>query len=209
MAMSRGLFFTFEGIDGCGKSTQACLLYKRLTSRRGEDSVVWTREPGGWDGGEKIRELLLERGTSHAMSELFLFMADRCEHASRVINPALDAGKTVLCERYTDSTIAYQSWGGGIPLSRIEEMFNWCSFPVPDLTFFIDIGPEAALERVVRRGRPDFLEKKGASFLERVREGFVFLSEREPERIVRLDGGLGIESLAGEIGDKAEVLLHR
>lgn len=207
--MSRGLFFTFEGIDGCGKTTQAGLLFERLASRFGSDSVIWTREPGGWEGGERLRELLLSAGTKHPMSEPFLFTADRCEHVARVIAPALASGRTVLCERYTDSTVAYQSWGRGVPLSMIEEMFRWCAFPAPDLTFLIDVPPGTALERAVLRGRLDFMEKKGIPFLEKVREGFLFLSGREPERIIRFDGCLDIERLADEIGGKAEVFLSR
>lgn len=207
MKRSNGVFLTLEGIDGCGKTTQARILVGNLASRFGDDAVLWTKEPGGWTGGEKIRDLLLKHGMQHPLSELFLFLADRCEHIREVVAPALEAGKIVVCERYTDSTLAYQSWGRKIPLEKIEELFRWCAFPVPDQTFWIDLPPGKAYHRVSRRGGPDRMEEKGTPFLENVRRGFLFLSEREPERITRLDGDNDADAIAGEIARRAEVLL--
>jgi|LSQX01.1.fsa_nt_gb dTMP kinase len=201
------MFLTLEGIDGCGKTTQARILVENLVSRYGAEAVLWTKEPGGWTGGERIRELLLDQGMQHSLSELFLFLADRCEHVKRVIYPALESGKIVVCERFTDSTLAYQSWGRGICLEKIEELFQWCDFPVPDLTFWIDLPPQKAYHRVSRRGNLDRLEEEGKAFLEKVREGFLFLSEREPERIGRLDGDNDQVNIAGEIAERLEVFL--
>jgi dTMP kinase len=207
MRRNKGVFLTLEGIDGCGKSTQARILAGNLALRFGREAVLWTKEPGGWPGGEKIRELLLEHGMQHPLSELFLFLADRCEHIRREVEPALSSGRIVVCERYTDSTLAYQSWGRGISPEKIEELFRWCRFPVPDLTFWIDLPPGKAYHRVSRRGGPDRMEEEGTSFLEKVREGFLFLSRREPERIVSLDGTNDIEAIAREIQRRVEVFL--
>ncbi|MBL3538607.1 dTMP kinase [Aminivibrio sp.] len=207
--MAKGIFLTLEGIDGCGKTTQARILAGNLASRLGNEAVLWTKEPGGWAGGEMIRALLLQQGMQHPLSELFLFLADRCEHIKEVIAPALDAGKIVVCERFTDSTLAYQSWGRKISLEKIEDLFRWCAFPVPDLTFWIDLPPGKACHRVSRRGGLDRMEEKGKIFLENVRNGFLFLSEREPERIIRLDGDKDIEAIAQEIARRVEVVFPR
>ncbi len=128
MKRSNGVFLTLEGIDGCGKTTQARILVGNLASRFGDDAVLWTKEPGGWTGGEKIRDLLLKHGMQHPLSELFLFLADRCEHIREVVAPALEAGKIVVCERYTDSTLAYQSWGRKIPSKRSRSCFGGVHF---------------------------------------------------------------------------------
>ncbi|MPL92475.1 Thymidylate kinase [bioreactor metagenome] len=207
MTKNNGVFLTLEGIDGCGKTTQARILVGNLVSRFGKEAVFWTKEPGGWPGGEKIRELLLEHGMQHPLSELFLFLADRCEHIRREVAPALSSGRIVVCERYIDSTLAYQSWGRGISSEKIEDLFRWCCFPVPDLTFWIDLPPGKAYHRVSRRGSPDRMEEKGQSFLENVREGFLFLSRRDPERIVSLDGNNDIKTIAREIERRVEVFL--
>ena len=106
------MFITLEGIDGCGKSTQARLLCEALSAR---GTVVQTREPGGWEGGAELRSMVLGGSLKHPWSELFLFLLDRAEHAARVITPALEAGRHVVCERYHDSTLAYQVWGRGMP----------------------------------------------------------------------------------------------
>lgn len=191
------MFITIEGIDGCGKSTQARLLAERLT----DDAcpVVWTKEPGGWRGGEALRTLLLEGCLAHPLSELLLFLADRGEHVRQVIHPALAAGQIVLCERYSDSTLAYQSWGRGIASERIEDLLRWADFPVPDITFLIDLPTEEACVRLRRRGTPDRLEREGRTFLDRVRKGFSVLAAREPHRIVALDGMKPVGEIADEM----------
>ena len=198
------MFITLEGIDGCGKSTQARLLTEKLRSVRGEDSVVWTKEPGGWPGGNHLRQILLEGSLCHPWTELFLFLADRCEHAQQVILPALSAGKIVVCERYNDSTMAYQSAGRGIGAEKIETLFRWSANPVPDLTFWIDLPAEKAYDRMVSRGTPDRLESEGISFLHRVRQGFLLLAEQNRERIVAVDGRGDPEKIASEIFLKVE-----
>lgn len=203
---SKELFITLEGIDGCGKTTQARLLYEGLASRFGEDNVIWTKEPGGWPGGEKLREFLLGGSAKHPLSELFIFVADRCEHVERVIKPSLRTGKIIICERYSDSTLAYQSWGRGIPLEKIEELLCWCAFPVPDMTLLLDLPPEKAYDRLSRRGNIDRLEEEGILFLKKVREGFDFLARREAGRIMVLDGERPVEIIAKEIAQKVEVL---
>lgn len=199
------MFITFEGIDGCGKSTQARLLVDKLRSSRGEDSVIWTKEPGGWPGGNSLREILLEGNLRHPLTELFLFLADRCEHVEQVILPALAAGKIVVCERYNDSTMAYQ-WGGrGIDREKIDALFSWASFPSPGITFWIDLPAEKAYDRMVSRGNPpDRLESEGIPFLARVRQGFSTLAKKNPDRIVPLNGNKEADLLASEIYLKVE-----
>lgn len=199
------MFITLEGIDGCGKTIQARMLYEGLVSRFGEDSVLWTKEPGGWPGGEKLREFLLEGAPRHPLTESFIFIADRCEHVEKVIKPALEAGRIIICERYSDSTLAYQSWGRGIPLEKLEELLRWCAFPVPDRTLLLDLSPEKAYDRLSRRGGLDRLEEEGIHFLEKVREGYQFLARRDAGRIVVLDGDRPAETVAEEIALKAEV----
>ncbi len=203
------MFITLEGIDGCGKSTQARLLSEKLRSARGEDAVLWTKEPGGWPGGELLRQVLLEGRLRHHLTELFLFLADRCEHVEQVILPALAAGKTVVCERYSDSTMAYQSGGRGIEAEKIEYLFRWASFPSPDITFWIDLPAEKAYDRMVARGAPDRLESEGISFLSRVRKGFRLLAEQYPDRIVPVDGDGNAEAISSEIFLKVEALFSR
>ena len=199
------MFITLEGIDGSGKSTQAELLTEKIRSARGEEGVIWTKEPGGWPGGDSLRKVLLEGSLHHPLTEVFLFLADRCEHVEQVILPALAAGKIVVCERYSDSTVAYQ-WGGrGIERGKIEGLLSWASFPSPDITFWIDLPAEKAYDRMVSRGSPrDRLESEGLSFLSRVRQGFCILAEENPDRIVPVDGDGRADLIASEIYRKVE-----
>lgn len=173
------MFITLEGIDGCGKSTQARMLYGALSSRGG---AVLTREPGGWEGGGALRGAVLDGSLKHRWSELFLFLLDRSEHVARVIAPALSEGKHVVCERYHDSTLAYQVWGRGLPLEPVSEIASRACFPVPDVTVLFDIEPEPALSRVARRGRPDVFEREGLEFLRLIGEGYRSLAKAEPAR---------------------------
>lgn len=182
------MFITFEGIDGCGKSTQAQRLAEFLLKKRGNGKVLWTREPGGWPGSGDLREMILSQELEHPWTEVFLFLADRCEHARKVIEPALRKGITVICERFDDSTRAYQVWGRGIELEKIERALSLAEYPRPDLTILLDVSSETALGRVLARANLDRYERKGKNFLERVIEGYRFLAEREKSRIRAVNG---------------------
>jgi dTMP kinase len=179
-------FITFEGIEGCGKSTQA----RRLCERLGE-RVRLTCEPGGTSLGRSVRELLLEpaRGTMHPVAEALLYLADRAQHVGEVIRPALEEGRTVVSDRYVDSTLAYQGYGRGLPLHLLEAVAELATGGLrPDLTVFLDVPVAMGLQRVRARGRHDRLEAERVEFHERVRQGYLALIEREPRRWVRVDG---------------------
>jgi dTMP kinase len=170
-----------------------------------ERRILWTREPGDWDGGAFIREILLNGELAHPLSELFLFLLDRCEHVRRVILPVLAEGGIVVCERYTDSTLAYQSWGRGIPAGKIEELFSWCDFPVPDRTFWLDLPVEIAYQRMSLRGTQDRFEAEGVPFLQRVRSGFASLAARAKGRIIPVDAEVEQTVLSEKIFSLLEV----
>jgi len=185
---SLGLFITFEGIDGSGKSTLAGSVFRKLAERLGTDRMVMTHEPGGWEGGEVLRETLIGGDLKSVLTETLLFLADRAEHVERVIRPGLGAGKVILCERYSDSTLAYQVFGKSFPRGVVEEISAGGRFPRPDLTFWLDVPVRVALGRIVaRKGKPDRFEKDGP-LLERIRLGYGTLCHEEPERVKRMDG---------------------
>ncbi|MDR2174595.1 MAG: dTMP kinase [Synergistaceae bacterium] len=205
---AEGRFITIEGIDGCGKSTQAKRLCewldgtekepekepeRRQNQRQNQKKVLRTFEPGGWSGGEFLRRLLLEGSPVTSRTELLLFLADRSGHLDAEIEPALLSGRWVVCERYTDSTLAYQSWGRGIALREVEGFLDLCRFRTPDLTILLDIGAPAARARLERRGRLDRIESELDSeldkegFMARVAQGYRELAKRRPERIAVLD----------------------
>lgn len=198
--MTRGLFVTFEGIDGCGKSTQVEMARGRL-EREGRRCVV-TREPGGTPIAEKIRALLLsaDNGAMVDRCEVLLYLASRAQHVAEKIVPAVRDGAVVLCDRFAEATLAYQGYGRGIP---VEQLFELNGFAVsglaPDLTFVFDIEVDTAAGRMQRMGRPpDRIEGNSREFHERVRRGYLELARLRPDRIKVLDG----ERPAGEVGDE-------
>ncbi len=201
------LFITFEGIDGCGKSTQARYLSDFLSRRFGAGNVLWTREPGGWPGSGPLREMLLSGDLAHPWTEVFLFLADRCEHARKVIEPAVSSGIQVICERYDDSTLAYQVWGRGLPLETVEKAIEIADHPAPQKTVFIDIRVETALERICSRSGLDRYEREGRDFLSRIQEGYRFLMSREPERFIPVDGEQKPEKVFSDVLRSLEGLL--
>lgn len=186
----RGVFVTFEGIEGCGKSTQLKLLARRLESVGAPVRVL--REPGGTTAGEAIREILLdpEHSGLEPRAELLLYEASRAQLVAEVIEPALDAGEVVLCDRFYDSTTAYQGFARGLPIGEIEALNHAATGGlVPDLTIVIDMDAAHALERArVQSGQPDRLESEDLAFHERVREGFLRIARMEPERVAVVSG---------------------
>lgn len=201
-------FISFEGGDGSGKSTQLRLLADYL-SRQGH-ACLCTREPGGTNLGRMIRKVLLEvRDESIAsQTELFLYLADRAQHIQEVIRPALAGGKIVLCDRFTDSTLAYQGYGRGADLHMLGEMNLMASGGmVPDLTFLLDCPVDLALSRTARRiqaersteSREDRFECEDVGFHERVRRGFEELAQAESERIRVLDASRSVEEVHAQI----------
>ncbi len=201
-----GFFITFEGIEGSGKSTQMEML-KRYLEGRGE-SVLAVREPGGTLLGEKVRGILLNSSDEPVdpMAELFLYEACRAQIVSNVIRPALKSGKTVICDRFTDSTLAYQGYARGLDIGAIREMNDRATGGlVPDLTVLIDLSPEAGLKRAWARingkkgALEDRFEKEGVLFHKKVREGYLKIAESDPGRVRVVDGAREIPVIHGDI----------
>ncbi len=191
------MFVTFEGLDCSGKSTQAQLLAKRLESETlpGDDRprpVRFLREPGGTAISERLREILLDRTTLelHERAELLLFEASRAQVVYRVIRPALERGEIVICDRYADSTTAYQGYGRGLDLDAVEHINRFATGELrPDLTVCVDITGEEIARRKMLRGDPgDRMESAGPRFTERVRNGYLEIARRDPERFVVVNG---------------------
>ena len=185
----RGKFVTFEGCDGCGKSTQLRLLSEYLT----ENGIphIFTREPGGGKISEAIREILLS-GKNMEMTdecEALLYAASRVQHLSDRVEPALSKGELVVCDRYVDSSLAYQAYARGLGVEFIEKINSFALEKyLPDVTVFIDLTPEAAFKRKHGADENDRLEQAGMAFHKRVYEGYKALSEKYPQRIVCVNG---------------------
>jgi len=188
--MRRGKLITFEGIDGCGKTTQMRLLGQYLTERG--VSVVPTREPGGTELGRKVRSALLDGGAGSVepLAELLLYAADRAQHVRRVILPALAEGKVVLSDRFYDATTVYQGYARGFDLKLVNQLNELATGGLnPDLTLLFDLDVETGLKRTMRRGDgagvtagPDRLDQEPVEFHERVRKAYLEIAAREPER---------------------------
>jgi dTMP kinase len=190
------MFVTFEGLDGSGKTTQADLLRARLEAD-GEE-VVATREPGGTDLGERIRDLVLHGGHVAPWAEALLYAAARAQHVDEVIKPALDRGASVVCDRYVDSSVAYQGVARGLGLERVLDL-NLAAVGglLPDRTFLLLLDPADLPSRL--RREHDRLEREDHAFHARANDGYRELAERFPERIVILDGTRPANELAEEV----------
>ncbi len=203
----RGLFITFEGGEGSGKSTQIERLAARLM-RRGLDPVV-TREPGGTPLGEVARTLLLDPARRpQPQTEGFLLEAARAELVALVIRPALDAGRVVLCDRYADSTLAYQGGGRGLETEALGALNRLATGDLsPELTFLFDLDPAVGLARRAGAGDANRLDREPEAFHRRVRERYLELARREPARIVVIDAAGPPEALEAQIAAAVEARL--
>ena len=199
--MKQGFFVTFEGPEGSGKSTQIRLLADHLKSR-GIPTVV-TCEPGGSFLGKKIRQLLLHSEVKpESEAELFLFLADRADHVAGVVRPALARGWTVLCDRYTDSTLAYQGGGRGLSIPRLERLNREATGGLkPDLTFLLDLPVEVGLARAGKRskGKTDRMEREHLKFHQAVRATFLRLARSEKARFKILDATQPAQELSASV----------
>ncbi len=198
--MGLARFITFEGIDGSGKSTQSRRFADHLRAQ-GED-VILTREPGGSAGAEEIRQLLLTGETDRwsAETEILLFTAARRDHLEKTIQPALEAGKTVICDRFADSTRVYQGATRGDLRPKVDALHSLMIEREPDLTFIIDMDPAVALARGLARGSgEDRFEDFGVGFQETLRHGFLALAKVNPDRCVLIDGSRSPDQIATEI----------
>lgn len=202
--MKNGLFITFEGADGCGKTTQIELLDKYL--REKGYKTLLTREPGAKGLGVKLREILLNYdGEVSPQAESFLFLADRAQHIDCIIKPALKEGTIILCDRHTDSTIAYQGYGRGLDLKRIKSLNEIAiSGLKPDLTIVFDIDAETSSQRVGRN--KDRMESAGIEFFNRVRNGYLEIAKQEPERVKVIDASDSIENIHKKVVKLVESL---
>ena len=205
-----GRFITFEGVEGSGKSTQLAALGRALVERG--LSVVTTREPGGTTLGEAVRQLVLDprfTGMS-ARAELLLYGASRAEHVERVILPALESGAIVLCDRFSEATLAYQAYGRGLPVDEIEAVVALATGGLcADLVLLLDLPVEEGLRRVGRRALTNRLDLEPAVFHQRVRDGYLALAARDPSRIRLLDAGRSVEEVQRAILDAVQPLVQR
>lgn len=198
MPPARGKFITLEGVDGAGKSTHLALLADRL--RQCGREVVVTREPGGTPLGEKLRKLLLAE-PMHIETETMLMFAARREHIARVIVPALEAGRYVVSDRFTDATYAYQGGGRGLSFDRIASLEQWVHAGLqPDLTLYFDLPIEIARQRLAdSQSAPDRFERENTVFFERVRATYLERAARDPRRIKVIAAGRPLPDIKAEL----------
>ncbi|MGM0593369.1 MAG: dTMP kinase [Pseudomonadota bacterium] len=196
----RGRFITLEGSEGSGKSTNLAHIHRQLMAAGLE--VVLTREPGGTPLGEQVRGLLLDH-RQQAMAddtELLLMFAARAQHLHEVILPALEAGRWVLCDRFTDATYAYQGSGRGIARERIATLERWVQGELrPDLTLFLDLPVEQGLARAGERSAPDRFEREQLDFFQRVRQGYLGQAERDPQRYRIIDAAQPLDAVQQQL----------
>lgn len=203
--MDKGFFITFEGADGCGKTTQLTLLKEYLEEKNYE--VILTREPGGRGLGEKIREILLNyEGEVSSVCESFLFLADRAQNIDIIVKPALEKGNIVLSDRHTDSSLAYQGYGRQLDIQRIDMLNNIATSGLkPDLTIVFDVDVETSMARVGKN--KDRMESAGVEFHNRVRNGYLEIAKLYPQRVKVINSNDTIENIHKQVVELFETLV--
>ena len=204
-----GKFITVEGIEGAGKTT--CMQVVTEVIEHQGINAIHTREPGGTDLGEDLRSLLL--GHKHTgMSddaELLMMFAARAEHIAQKIQPALDDGKWVLCDRFTDATYAYQGYGRRIPLEKIAGLENWVQGELrPDLTLLMDLPVEVGMERAGKRSAPDRFESEAWDFFERIRQGYLSIAAEQPSRVKVIDASQDLPDVQAQVKTAIEAFVN-
>jgi len=207
----RGYFFTFEGIDGCGKTTQLSRVAECL--RAEGRNVLVTREPGGPPVSERIREILIspDNRQMRPQTELLLYLAARAQHVREVIKPAIDSGKIILCDRFEQATFAYQGSGRGLDIRFMREANKFATDGItPDITFVFDIPVSLSQERLSTIGKgKDRMESESAQFFEKVRQSYMEAATANPSKIKLLDGSMGMDELTKEVLDVIEEYVGR
>ena len=206
--MARGRFITFEGIEGVGKSTNMAVFVERIEAAGYE--VLMTREPGGTPVAEEIRDILKNRGDEPVpeIAELLLMFAARSFNVANVIQPALEAGTWVVCDRFTDSSRAYQGGGRGLPMETIDGLANWVHGATwPDLTLLLDAPVDVGMARASDRGEPDRFEQERHDFFERVRNCYLEIAEREADRFIVVDAARSIADVTADVMNIADQLV--
>ena len=208
--MKKGLLITFEGVEGSGKTTQISALAEYLDQKGWK--VLKTREPGGTQLGERIRELLLDVQHQNIVpkTELLLYLASRAQHFQEVILPALVEDKVVLCDRFSEATLAYQGYGRGLDLDQIKNLLKYVTEGRnPDLTLLLDLEARQGFMRIRSRTTRDRLEQEQIEFYEKVRQGYLKLAKRAPRRIIVIDSGQAFEKVTALIRKTVESFLNK
>jgi len=202
-------FITLEGGEGAGKTT--CLKHIEQRIKEAGIDLCVTREPGGTRTGEKIREILLDRGNFDILddTELLLMFAARAQHLNELIKPTLASDTWVLCDRFTDATYAYQGGGREIDVQRIAELEQWVQQGLkPDLTLLLDLPVEVGLERAGQRSTPDRFESENIAFMQRMRSSYLEIARREPDRVKIIDSSQPLEGVLSQIDRILTEMLH-
>ena len=202
-------FITLEGGEGAGKTT--CLKHIEKRIKETGINLCVTREPGGTRTGEKIREILLDRGNFDILddTELLLMFAARAQHLNELIKPTLASDTWVLCDRFTDATYAYQGGGREIDVQRIAELEQWVQQGLkPDLTLLLDLPVEVGLERAGQRSTPDRFESENIAFMQRMRSSYLEIARREPDRVKIIDSSQPLEGVLSQIDRILTEMLH-
>jgi len=205
----RGFFISIDGCDGCGKTTLTKMLSEYLEQvKRQTGNIVHVRDPGTTEAGMKIREILLSKQVESPIeieTETLLFFAARNELVKKVIRPAIEAGKIVLCERFTCSTVAYQGFGSDVPIGMINVLSDFCKVKEPDLCFIVDVSPEVSAQRVALRNISlDNIEKRGLEYFQKVRDGYNWMARQNDNRYL-IDG----ERSSREVFSDIQVVVDR